>query len=247
MSKIDDILKLANDYYKSCLTNLIKIAYIKKMPNGKYRVFSEKGKNLGTYNSRDAAKKRLRQIEYFKHIDKSNADDSEIIDLTDMDDFSYSACLRKIRQKCTKEQIREFLKLYKYQFDKAIKAKLQKPEKIALQNAIINFGKRYKIKLNQKLVKNAAVAELGDPVLVGRYMADIIKFTLNRISPERRPNALISLRNKIYNLNENEISMKNLPPSSSMGQAITFVKHVLFDHDANYIRNVINNIVSNLQ
>jgi hypothetical protein len=33
----------------------------------KYTVKSEKGKNLGSYSSRGAAKKRLRQIEFFKH------------------------------------------------------------------------------------------------------------------------------------------------------------------------------------
>jgi len=36
--------------------------------NGKYWVKSEKGKNLGgPYASREAAKKRLQQVEYFKH------------------------------------------------------------------------------------------------------------------------------------------------------------------------------------
>ena len=34
----------------------------------KYQVQSEKGKNLGTYNTREEAQKRLKQVEYFKHI-----------------------------------------------------------------------------------------------------------------------------------------------------------------------------------
>jgi hypothetical protein len=246
MSNADDILLLANDYYQSCLQSLVKLAYIRKLPNGKYRVFSEKGRNLGTYKSRDAAKERLRQVEYFKHVDDSKADDSEVIDLTDIDDFSYSACLRKIRQKCSKDQVRKFLEIYKIQFDKAVKEKLQKPERVALQNSVVKFGKLYKIKINKKLIKNAAVSELGDPALVGKYLADIIRFTLTRISPEKRPHALDSLKNKIYNMNENEISIKDLPPSSAMGQSITFVKHVLFNHNARYIREVLNNIVRNL-
>ena len=42
---------------------------------GKYQVQSEstkngKHKNLGTYTSKEAAKHRLAQIEYFKHIKK---------------------------------------------------------------------------------------------------------------------------------------------------------------------------------
>lgn len=44
-----------------------KIAYIRKLDGGKYRVYSEKGRNMGTYDSRKKAKERLGQIEYFKH------------------------------------------------------------------------------------------------------------------------------------------------------------------------------------
>ena len=41
--------------------------YIVKTDDG-YEVKSEKGKNLGKTTSLAAAKKRLRQIEYFKHL-----------------------------------------------------------------------------------------------------------------------------------------------------------------------------------
>lgn len=36
----------------------------------KYVVRSEDGKNLGTYASKGAAEKRLKQVEMFKHIEK---------------------------------------------------------------------------------------------------------------------------------------------------------------------------------
>ena len=40
---------------------------IKKVKEG-YRVVSEKaGRNLGTYKTKDEAKERLRQVEFFKH------------------------------------------------------------------------------------------------------------------------------------------------------------------------------------
>ena len=40
---------------------------IKKVKEG-YKVTSSKGKNLGgPYKSKEAAKKRLRQVEFFKH------------------------------------------------------------------------------------------------------------------------------------------------------------------------------------
>ena len=39
---------------------------IRKIKEG-FRVLSEKGRNMGTYKTEAEAKKRLRQIEYFKH------------------------------------------------------------------------------------------------------------------------------------------------------------------------------------
>ncbi len=39
---------------------------IRKIKGG-YRVLSEKGRNMGTYKAKEEAKKRLRQIEFFKH------------------------------------------------------------------------------------------------------------------------------------------------------------------------------------
>lgn len=48
---------------------MIKTAYIKKLPNGEYRVMSHTGKNLGTYKTKEQAKKkRLSQVEIFKHL-----------------------------------------------------------------------------------------------------------------------------------------------------------------------------------
>jgi hypothetical protein len=249
MHDINQLLKLASNYEESCLQDLVKLARIRKLPGGKYRVLSEKGKNLGTSDSKQDAVKRLRQVEYFKHHDHGAADDKEeekVIDLDGASDFSYSAIMREMRQEASKEQVREYLTLFKKEFDKAVKAKLQKPEKVALQNSLVKFNKRHKIKIKKKLVKNAAVSELGDPVQVGKYLADIVKFTINRIPLEKRQGAVDSLRKKFYTMNADEIAQKNLPPTSGIGQSITFVKHVLFNHDSQYIREVLNNLVSNL-
>lgn len=41
--------------------------YVRKIGDDKWRVYSEKGKNLGTYNSQADAKKRLQQVHYFKN------------------------------------------------------------------------------------------------------------------------------------------------------------------------------------
>ena len=50
----------------------IKESYIKQIGPKKFRVYSEKGRNMGTYTSKASAKKRLRQIEYFKSLDSAN-------------------------------------------------------------------------------------------------------------------------------------------------------------------------------
>jgi hypothetical protein len=136
--------------------------------------------------------------------------------------------------------------LFKQQFDKAVKAKLHKPEKIALQNSVVKFNKLHKIKLDTKMIKCAAVAELGNAQLVGKYLSDIVRFTLQRLPAEKQQHALDSLKMKFSNLNESEIASKQLPQSSALGQAITFVKHVLFNHDAKYVREVLNNLVRSL-
>jgi hypothetical protein len=244
MNNIDKILQLADIFDNKC--SFIKEGRIRKLPNGKYRVISEKGKNLGTSNSKDEAKKRLKQVEYFKHRDHNNIEDKDKLDFTKADDFSYSAIMRCIKHNGTKEQMMSFLKIFKGFFDKAVKEKLQKPEKIALQKTVVKFGKIYPIKISKKMIKNAAISELGNAILVGKYLADIVRFTLNRIPSEKRKTALAKLRQKIYHLNEQQIAMKTMPPYSSLGQSITFIKHVLFNHDAQYIREVLNNITRNL-
>jgi len=42
---------------------------IRKIKAG-YRVLAESGRNMGTFKSLAAAKKRLQQIEFFKHLNR---------------------------------------------------------------------------------------------------------------------------------------------------------------------------------
>lgn len=97
---------------------LEKEARIRKLPNGKYRVLSEKGKNLGTFPSRSKAKKHLREVEYFKHKDKNKSDDtSYALDFNKVDDLSYSSIMRHLRQKEDDHSITSFLYIFKQLFD----------------------------------------------------------------------------------------------------------------------------------
>jgi hypothetical protein len=92
----------------------------------------------------------------------------------------------------------------------------------------------------------AATIEMGSPESAGKGIAEIVKFLLTRISPEKRPQVYKSMRDKIRKLNPTEISSKKTPASSSMGQSITFIKTILIGHDSRYIKNVLDNIINHL-
>lgn len=120
----------------------MKLAYVKKLPSGKWRVFSEKGKNLGTFSSKEKAEKHLREIEYFKHVKKASSDD--YIDLTNIDNLSLSSVMRELRKQCPEEIVNEFLKLHKDIFDRLV---INGKEKKAILLAILALGKKHKILL----------------------------------------------------------------------------------------------------
>jgi hypothetical protein len=92
----------------------------------------------------------------------------------------------------------------------------------------------------------ATVAEMGDPGSSGKIIANIIRFIINRISPDKRGKSVTNLRNKIWAINEYDIANKKNPSTASLGQAITFVKTILIGHHPIYIRRVIQEIVRNL-
>ena len=92
----------------------------------------------------------------------------------------------------------------------------------------------------------ASTIEMGSPDTAGKGIADIVKFLLQRISPEKRSNAYKNMRDKIRKLNPVEISAKKTPASSSMGQSLTFIKTILIGHDIKYISLVLDHIIKNL-
>lgn len=49
--------------------------HIEKLSNGKYRLLSHDGKNLGTFDSHEAAAKHEGQVEYFKHAKEGDEED----------------------------------------------------------------------------------------------------------------------------------------------------------------------------
>lgn len=95
-------------------------------------------------------------------------------------------------------------------------------------------------------VQAKSTLELGSAESAGKHIADMIRFLMTRISPEKRSKALNKLRYKIWTLNEHSMGAKKTPNYASMGQSITFIKTVLNGHDPAFIRDILSHIVRNL-
>ena len=72
-----------------------KIAIIKKLPSGQYRLYSKKKgkdgkrKNLGTFDTLEQAKKHEQEVQYFKHnSDDGQTDDKETKVLSNLSDIA---------------------------------------------------------------------------------------------------------------------------------------------------------------
>lgn len=217
---------------------MIKLSYIKKIGPAKYRVYSEKGKNMGTYDSLDKAKKRLSQIEFFKHK-KASASDK----------ITYSFFMRFLN-KHHPEIVLPFMKIFKENFEKMIikdHDDLDQLEKKVLKTSIQELLIYKQAKTQMYLKKYAGTAiHMGNPELAGKRLADIIKFMLNRIKPESRYKVYLKMKEKILKLNPDEISAKKTPATSSMGQAITFLKTVLIGNQSAYIKEILLNVAKNM-
>jgi hypothetical protein len=235
MNNLDFLIAATESYHN--ISQLIKVSYIKKLKSGKYQVTSKKGKNLGTYPTKEEAEERLKEVEMFKHMKKMA--ESHDLDLTKIEDFSYSAIMRKINSQLGQEAAKEFAKIYKNKFDQYLISGDQNPEKKSLKETLNIFKEKYDTTLNKKVVKEAAAKEIGSAPEVAKYLSNIIRFTLNKIKPEKRPDSIRKLKQKIMRLDVMEMSNKKMPASSAMGQSITFVKHSLFGQNPKYIRDVL--------
>src|SRR5208282_994437 len=110
------------DYYTLGI-DLVKIAFVVHLPNGKWRVKSHKGKNLGTYNTKEEAVKRLRQVEFFKHHKGS----AEITS-------TYTEIARDLNTE--PDELKNFQTIFKKNFDEAYLNNDDSPEEIALNKTM---------------------------------------------------------------------------------------------------------------
>lgn len=172
-------------------------------------------------------------------------DDKEEIDLSEAEEVSYSAILRQLHKKYP-DKINEFMKTYLQCFEHCKYSGIEEYEKIALKQTLLSLNKKYQLKLPKAFKKLAQTMELDGSEKIGKYLANIVHFILQRISDKNRPMAKAKLKRKFLNLNIREIANKKMPASSAMGQSITFVKHVLFNHNEEYVRKVLYSLVKYL-
>lgn len=221
---IRELEKYSKEFY--VFSGFEKISFIKKY-KGKWQVVSKKGKPLGTYDTKEDAEKRLRQIEFFKHK-KASENKSNI---------NYSSIVRMLNKQYDENTVNEFKKLFKLNFDDLYLSGNDEPEEEALEltlSSIKNFHKK------------ANAIEMGEANFAGKRLSDLVHFLLRRIPEDKRGNAIKSIRKKIYMINEYDVSGKKTPPSSSIGNSISIIKTILLEHQPEYIRNVLNEIVRNL-
>jgi len=239
MANFNEILKQSNQYY-----SLICLSYIRQIGKNKWRVYSRKGKNMGTFSSKQKAKERLRQIEYFKRVKSAAKESTEsIIDLSHVDELSYSCVVRELRKVCAEDIVVDFLQCFKGVFDVLLLASDTDIHENSMKYAMALFSTKHIVKLPMK--KEAQIFS-SNPQKVGQYLAHIVKFLLRRVPEKNRSKAVSKLKGKFKSLDVNALSSKNIPAYSSMGQAITFVKNVLFNNGPGYIEKVINSLILSL-
>lgn len=103
------------------------------------------------------------------------------------------------------------------------------------------------MKSNYKIVKIAFNSiELNDPAAAGYTIAQTIKFLIRKIPFHKRPFVTQKIKQKIINLNESQISEKEIPTTAILGQTIALVKNLLNGNDAALIKNILINISRNL-
>ena len=118
---------------------MLKLSYIKRLPNGKWQVTSKSGKNLGTYTSKSKAEERLKQVEMFKHMDKQKRKRAFYII---SENISKSECtktlssvLRDVNKK-DPDQVKTMIGSFKDAFDEAVISELENPDNIALMHIL---------------------------------------------------------------------------------------------------------------
>ena len=193
---------------------------------------------MGTYTTKAEAVQRLREVEWYKaHPKKKRRKKAS-------KDDTYSSIMRSLVKEDSDLTI-PFQEAFKQAFDEAYVAGSENPDEEALRT-VYRVLKAEAQQQRTAILKAASAVNLGDPEYAGKSLAALIKWMMQRISPDRRPKSIESMRRKIYYINEYAIAGKKVPPASSMGQSISIIKTILLEHSPQYIRAGLNAIARSL-
>lgn len=99
------------------------------------------------------------------------------------------------------------------------------------------------MKPEKKKKEAALVVEAQDPIRqTADSMLKIIVFLLFRVPPQSKRRFLQRVRGKIQKLSPADISMKSMPPTASIGQAIGITKNILAGLNPFFIKRVLDEL-----
>jgi RNA polymerase sigma factor (sigma-70 family) len=176
---------------------------IRKLDNGKYRLYSHSGKNLGTYDTRAGAEKRERQVQYFKHANENKNSVCEC----------GCGCSKSVCETCSKAKVQE---VYDPEYghdtdDHVVKHKDDNDQNFwAVYNA---DGKIVKVFYNEKKAKDYAEKN-HDALMKNEIVAEDIsdKKAMSLYNPDSETYRYTSGGGKIPNsrsVSKNDITVKS--------------------------------------
>lgn len=108
-------------------------------------------------------------------------------------------------------------------------------------NKVVHRAEQY---LDHGKMIKAANVNTDNPILVAKNIKSIIDILVSQFSMEAKQRAYPNLKEKISNLNSQELSEKKSPGGAAIGTAINIVKNILKGRDPFFVNSVIQNLHS---
>jgi hypothetical protein len=128
-----------------------------------------------------------KDIELFVKLAK----EANAIDLTKIEEFSFSCIVRALRKHLDYKDVMKFIKFFKTEFDDAIINKVNKPAKIALEKAVASFSDLFDLKFSKNLVKeafltNEKVNDVASHIVNTRYRMKTAQLNSVNVSEQEK-------------------------------------------------------------
>ena len=101
--------------------------------------------------------------------------------------------------------------------------------------------------MSQEYLKKEAQILEKDPVYVAETLEKIIRVMIAKISVDKRPGAILNIRDRLQGFNVMEISSKKAPGGAAIGASLGLLKNVLNSSDPYFINIVLKELYNRLQ